>query len=218
MPKKSKKKQKNHWLLYAIAGLFILAISWALVSAFFDLLYNFLVQNPWVYLLIPGVAIVCWVLYKQDRKKQKAEQEKRNQMEKEQHGQEIQQMLDHKEVERKSQEDTRTQAILSHRAEWGNDMCQWMIANKINPYKPSTINIMNRYRDWGQDNCQRLLQQKVEAGMTDEMVKTAYGNPPVIDEKESTAKDERYRYVYGRPRRDATYVWFKNGVVTKIKQ
>jgi hypothetical protein len=97
-------------------------------------------------------------------------------------------------------------------------MCQWMIANKINPYKPATINIMNRYRDWGADNCQRLLQQKVEAGMTCEMVEAAYGKPPVIDERESTARDERYRYVYGRPRRDATYVWFKNGVVTKIKQ
>ena len=97
-------------------------------------------------------------------------------------------------------------------------MCQWMIDNQINPYKPSTINIMNQYREWGADNCQRLLQQRVEAGMSDEMVRAAYGNPPVIDERESTARDERYRYVYGRPRRDATYVWFKNGVVTKIKQ
>ncbi len=217
MPKKSKKKQ-NHWLLYAIAGLIILVIAWALVSAFFDLLYSFLMQNPWLYLILPAVAVVCWILYKQDRKKQKAEEEKRIQMEKEQQGREIQQMLDHKEAERKSQEDTRTQAILSHKAEWGSDMCQWMIANKINPYKPATISIMNRYHDWGMDNCQRLLQQKVEAGMTCEMVEAAYGKPPVIDERESTARDERYRYVYGRPRRDATYIWFKNGVVTKIKQ
>ena len=217
MPKKSKKKQ-NRWLLYAIAVFFILAIAWALASAFFDLLYNFLMQNPWVYLIIPGVAIVCLILYNQDRKRQEAEEEKRIQLEKEQRGREIQQMLDHREAERKSQEDTRSQAILSHRAEWGDEMCQWMIANKINPYKPPTINIMNRYRDWGRDNCQRLLQQKVEVGMTDEMVKAAYGNPPVIDERETTAKDERYRYVYGRPRRDATYIWFKNGAVTKIKQ
>jgi hypothetical protein len=97
-------------------------------------------------------------------------------------------------------------------------MCQWMIDNRINPYKPSTINIMSHYRDWGQDNCQRLLQQRIEPGMTDQMILASYGNPPVIDEKESTAKDQRYRYVYGRPRRDATYIWFKNGVVIKIKQ
>jgi hypothetical protein len=217
MSKKSKKKQ-NHKILIAVVGFFILVIAWAMVSAFFDLIYNFLIQNPWVYLLLPAVAIVCLVLYNQDRKKQKAEEEKRLQMEKEQRGQEIDQMLTHREAERKTQEDTRTQTILSHKSEWGNDMCQWMIANRINPYKPSTINIMNRYRDWGRDNCQRLLQQKIEAGMTAEMVETAYGKPPVIDERESTAKDERYRYVYGRPRRDATYIWFKNGVVTKIKQ
>lgn len=217
MPKKSKKK-KNHWLLIVIAGLFILMIAWALVSAFFDLIYNFLMQNPWVYLLLPAVAIVCLVLYNQDQKKQKAEGEKRIQLEKEQRGREIQQMLDHREADRKSQEDTRSQAILSHRAEWGDDMCQWMITNKINPHKPVTINIMSRYHDWGRDNCQRLLQQKIEAGMTCEMVEAAYGKPPVIDERETTARDERYRYVYGRPRRDATYIWFKNGVVTKIKQ
>jgi hypothetical protein len=218
MPKKKSRKKQKHWLLYAIAGLLILATAWALASAFFDLLYNFLTQNPWVYLLVLAMAIVCLVLYNQDRKKQKAEEEKRLQMEKDLRGQEVQQMLDHKEAERKSQEDLHAQAILSHRTEWGDDMCQWMIANKINPYKPTTINIMNRYRDWGRDNCQRLLQQRIEAGMTDEMVQAAYGNPPVIDERESTAKDERYRYVYGRPRRDATYIWFKNGVVTKIKQ
>jgi hypothetical protein len=217
MPKKRKKKQ-NHKLLLAIAGFFILVIAWALVSAFFDLIYNFLIQNPWVYLILPGVAIVCLVLYNQDRKKQKAEQEKQLQLEQELRGQEIQQMLDHREVERKTREDMQAQAILSHKAEWGNDMCQWMIANRINPHKPATINIMNRYHDWGRDNCQRLLQQKIEAGMTADMVEASYGKPPVIDERESTAKDERYRYVYGRPRRDATYVWFKNGVVTKIKQ
>jgi hypothetical protein len=217
MSKKSKKKQ-NHKLLIAIVGFFILVIAWALVSAFFDLIYNFLLQNPWIYLLLPAVAIVCLVLYNQDRKKQKAEQEKRIQLEKEQRGREIEQMLTHRETERKTQEDARSQAILSRRSEWGDEMCQWMIANKINPHKPATINIMNRYRDWGRDNCQRLLQQRIEAGMTDEMVQAAYGNPPVIDERESTAKDERYRYVYGRPRRDATYIWFKNGVVTKIKQ
>jgi hypothetical protein len=217
MPKKSKKKQ-SHWLLYALAGLFIFAIAWALVSAFFDLLHDFLIQNPWVYLLIPAIAIIVLVLRNQDQKKQKAEEEKRLQQEKEMQGQQIQQMLDHKQTERKTQEDNRIQGILAHKNEWGNEMCQWMIDNRINPYKPSTISIMNRYRDWGQDNCQRLLQQRIEPGMTDQMVVAAYGNPPVIDERESTARDERYRYVYGRPRRDATYIWFKNGVVTKIKQ
>jgi len=217
MPKKSKKKQ-NHWLLFAIAGLFILAIAWALASAFFDLLYNFLMQNPWVYLLLPAVAIVILVLWNQDRKKQKAEEETRLQQEKAMQGQHIQQVLDHKETERQTQEEYRVQGILAHKNEWGNDMCQWMIDNRINPYKPSTISIMNRYSDWGRENCQRLLQERIEPGMTDQMVIAAYGNPPIVDEKESTAKDQRYRFVYGRPRRDATYIWFKNELVIRIKQ
>lgn len=217
MPRKSKKKH-NHKLVLAIGLLFALVIAWALVSAFFDLIYNFVTANPWIYLVIPAIAIVVLVLRNQDQKKQKAEQEKQLQQEKEMQGQHIQQMLDHKESERKTQEDNRIRGILSHKAEWGNDMCQWMIDNHINPYKPTTITIMSRYRDWGPDNCQRLLQQRIEAGMTDEMVIAAYGVPPVIDERETTAKDEKYRYVYGRPRRDATYIWFKNGVVIRIKQ
>ncbi|MGE5374113.1 MAG: hypothetical protein ACM3XO_03580 [Bacteroidota bacterium] len=217
MPKKKKKKQ-SHWLLIAIAGIFILAIAWALVSAFFNLIYGFILANPWIYLVIPAVAIVAWLLYKQDQKKQKAEEERQLQLEQEIRGQQIQQRLDHRADERKIQEDSRVKAILSHKAEWGDDMCQWMIDHHINPYKPSTMEIMNKYKQWGKDNCQRLLQQKVEAGMTEEMVQASYGKPPVIDERESTAKDERYRYVYGRPRRDATYIWFKNGVVMRIKQ
>jgi hypothetical protein len=217
MPKKSKKK-RDHKLLLAIGALIALVIAWALVSAFFDLIYNFVVANPWIYLVLPAIAIIVLVLRNQDQKKQKAEQEKRLQQEKEMQGQQIQQMLDHNEAERKTQEDNRVNGILAHKNEWGNEMCQWMIHNRINPYKPSTINIMSHYRDWGQDNCQHLLQQRIEPGMTDQMILAAYGNPPVIDEKESTAKDQRYRYVYGRPRRDATYIWFKNGVVIKIKQ
>ncbi len=217
MPRKSKKKH-DHKLLLAVGALFALVIAWALVSAFFDLIYNFVTANPWIYLVLPAIAIVVLVLRSQDQKRQKAEEEKRLQQEKELQGQQIQQMLDHNEAERKTQEDHRVKGILAHKKEWGNEMCQWMVDEGINPYKPSTINIMNHHRDWGQDNCQRLLQQRIEPGMTDQMILAAYGNPPVIDEKESTAKDQRYRYVYGRPRRDATYIWFKNGVVTKIKQ
>lgn len=215
---KKKKKKQNHWLLLAIGGLFVLVIAWALVSAFFDLIYNFVVENPWIFLIIPSVAIVAWLLYRQDQKKQKAAEEQRIQQEQQMRGQHIDQMLSHREAERKTQEDYRVQAILSHQAEWGNDMCQWMIDNRINPHKPATMDIMNKYSQWGKDNCQRLLQQKIEVGMSDEMVQAAYGKPPIVDEKETTARDEKYRFVYGRPRRDATYIWFKNGVVTKIKQ
>jgi len=217
MPKKRKKKQ-NHWLLLAIAGLFVLVIAWALVSAFFDLIYSFVTAHPGIYLVLPAVAIVALVLRNQDQKRQKVEEEQRTQQEQEMRAQRIQQMLTHQEEERRDQEDKRGQIILSHKADWGDEMCQWMIDNQINPHKPATMNVMNKYAEWGKDNCQRLLQQKIEIGMTNEMVTFALGNPPIIDEKETTATDQRYRYVYGRPRRDATYIWFKNGVVTRIKQ
>lgn len=216
MSKKNKKKDRR-WIL-AIAALVVLVIALALISAFFDLVYNFVMDNPWIFLIVPAAAIGAFLYYNRKKKEQRAREEKQRQQEQEQRGRHIQQMLTHRDMERKTQEDNRVQAILSHRAEWGDDMCQWMIANHINPHKPATINIMNRYPQWGRDNCQRLLQQKIEVGMTDEMIQAAYGRPPIIDEKETTARDEKCRYVYGRPRRDATYIWFKNGVVTRIKQ
>lgn len=217
MPKKSKRKQ-NHTLLLVIAAFLIVLIAWAVASAFFDLLYTFLMANPWVYLIIPAAAIVALVLRDRERKAQKAQEQQRLQQEQAMRGEHIQHMLSHREAERKTQEQGRVQAILSHKAEWGNEMCQWMIDHKINPHKPATMNVMSRYHGWGRGTCQRLLLQQVEVGMTGEMVEAAYGKPPIIDERETTARDEKYRYVYGRPRRDATYVWFKNGVVTRIKQ
>lgn len=216
MPRKSKKK--NHRWVFIIAGLVILVAALALISAFFDLVYGFVMANPWIFLLIPAAAIIAYLPYNRNQKKLKEEETKRLEQEKEARGQHLQQMLTHRESERREQEDKRVQAILAHRAEWGDDMCQWMIDHRINPHKPATMNVMNKYPEWGRDVCQSLLLQKIEVGMTDEMVTFALGNPPIIDEKETTATDQRYRYVYGRPRRDATYVWFKNGVVTKIKQ
>lgn len=77
--------------------------------------------------------------------------------------------------------------------------------------------IRNNVSLWGQDVCDALLAKRVRIGMTPEMVMLAWGKPSKIDEKETTAKSEKYRYVYGRPRKGANYIWFKNGVVSKLK-
>jgi hypothetical protein len=77
---------------------------------------------------------------------------------------------------------------------------------------------MQKYQAWGKDTCQRLLLKRIAIGGVAIMVILAFGRPTSIDEKVATAKDSKYRWIYGTPRQGATYVWFKNDRVTKIKQ
>jgi len=55
------------------------------------------------------------------------------------------------------------------------------------------------------------------AGCTDEMVSYSLGKPTTIDNREVTAKCVKFRWIYGVPRQGASYIWFKDGKVTKIK-
>ncbi|VAW42892.1 hypothetical protein MNBD_CHLOROFLEXI01-2192 [hydrothermal vent metagenome] len=71
---------------------------------------------------------------------------------------------------------------------------------------------------WGEEMCQSLIQKKVALGMTDEMVRLSLGEPTNIDNREISDKGEKFRWIYGIPRRGTAYIWFKDGVVTKIRQ
>ena len=62
---------------------------------------------------------------------------------------------------------------------------------------------------WGKSTCESLIAREIELDMTQE--------PNNIDEKEITQRGTRERWVYGRPRKGANYVWFTNGKVSKIK-
>lgn len=53
--------------------------------------------------------------------------------------------------------------------------------------------------------------------MSTEMVLLAWGKPNDIDQQEVTTKSSKERWVYGTPRKDAKYVWFKDDRVIKIK-
>lgn len=118
----------------------------------------------------------------------------------------------------KKGEEKRVNEIQAHSGEWGDEMCQWLIQNKYRATDPRTIAIMNKYQEWGKETCQKILQSKFSIGDTDEMVSLALGKPSSIDEQTITEKDVKFRWIYGTPRQGATYIWFKNGKVTKIKQ
>jgi hypothetical protein len=78
--------------------------------------------------------------------------------------------------------------------------------------------ILSHNNEWGSATCQMVLDRKIKLGMTVEMVTLALGTPTTVDEKIITEKDKSFRWIYGIPRQGATYLWFKNGQVTKIKQ
>ena len=73
-------------------------------------------------------------------------------------------------------------------------------------------------QEWGKETCQGLLQNQLAINDTDEMVRLALGEPTSIDQKHTTDKDNKFRWIYGTPRKGAVYIWFENGKVKKIKQ
>lgn len=71
---------------------------------------------------------------------------------------------------------------------------------------------------WGDEICDLITAKKVEIGMSKEMVLLAWGKPHKVDNTEITERFEKTRWVYGQPRVNASYVTFKDGIVTSIKQ
>lgn len=115
-------------------------------------------------------------------------------------------------------EDKRVNEILAHRDAWGEGMCEWLIVNRFRITDPRTREIMNKYQEWGQELCQRLLLKRIGIRDTREMVRLALGAPTRVDEQLITEKGGRFRWIYGKPKQRPTYIWFKNGYVTRIKQ
>ena len=71
---------------------------------------------------------------------------------------------------------------------------------------------------WGDEICDLITAKKIEIGMSEEMVFLAWGKPHKVDNTEITERFKKERWVYGKPRVDASYVTFKDGTVTSIKQ
>ena len=77
---------------------------------------------------------------------------------------------------------------------------------------------INGYRDeWGDEICNSLLAKRIAIDMNENMVRLSWGSPTTVETKEILKSGVKKRWIYGVPRRGAKYVWFKNGIVTKIK-
>ena len=119
---------------------------------------------------------------------------------------------------KKQAEKKRIEAILAQKEEWGEEMCQWLIRMGFNPSNRHVLGIMQHVDEWKSENCKDLLQRKISLGMTDEMVRLSLGEPTSIDSTEINVRGKKFRWIYGIPRKGAAYIWFKDGVVTKVKQ
>jgi hypothetical protein len=75
------------------------------------------------------------------------------------------------------------------------------------------------FRDaWGEDMCEEIWRRRIGAGMLMLQVQLAWGAPRYIDKREVTASGiHRERWVYGKARKNARYVYFKDGLVDKIQ-
>jgi outer membrane protein assembly factor BamE (lipoprotein component of BamABCDE complex) len=91
----------------------------------------------------------------------------------------------------------------------------WLERRAISREREQKINA--RLSEWGNIVCTQLLNRQIAVGMTTEQVTLSWGQPTYTDEYEVTANGEKVRWVYRRPRGDASYVWFIYGKVARIK-
>jgi hypothetical protein len=74
------------------------------------------------------------------------------------------------------------------------------------------------HRDlWGDAICALIIKKSISVDMTQEMVLLSWGLPRSKDQHEITKSGTKIRWVYGIPRQNARYIWFKGNVVVKIK-
>jgi hypothetical protein len=115
-------------------------------------------------------------------------------------------------------EEERVAKIMTREGEYGKKMCQWLIDEQVDLLLGRDAEIMRKWDEYGEENCKDLIYQKIRPGMIDEMVKLSLGEPDTIDNREEASCSQKYRWIYGVPRQGATYIWFRNGKVTKVKQ
>jgi LPXTG-motif cell wall-anchored protein len=77
--------------------------------------------------------------------------------------------------------------------------------------------VFSHLDEWGEATCRLIYDGSIRPEMTSEMVRLAWGVPPMIDQVEVTIQYTKERWVYDdSPDRDANYVYFRDGAVTKI--
>ena len=93
----------------------------------------------------------------------------------------------------------------------------WVVVKQYSDSKRKA-SIMARKNEWGESVCETILNKRITIGMNEEMVTLAWGRPAKVETKEVSASGQKIRWVYGRPRKGANYIWFTNGRVSKIQQ
>jgi hypothetical protein len=160
-------------------------------------------------LIVIGLVALAWYLNKWLKEDTKAAQKRAQESAKK--------PRKRTEEKRKDAEEERVKAILEHKDEWGDVMCSWLVNKRYSLTDSRARSIMYNFAALGQETCIRLLQKTVAIGDSSGLVRLAWGEPTSVDEEVITEKENRYRWIYGVPRRGARYIWFKNGKVIKIK-
>jgi hypothetical protein len=114
-------------------------------------------------------------------------------------------------------EAARRAAIKEMRPAWGDAICDYLIAQKKDVDDADIARIMVHLEEWGPEMCLMLLEKRLALDMHADMVRAALGEPTTIDNREISRSGKKYRWVYGIPRQNATYIWFKNDQVERIK-
>lgn len=113
----------------------------------------------------------------------------------------------------------RTEKIEANRAVWGDGLAKALLEEpRFDLDDPRVASILARRPEWDEQLCGDLLSREVKLDMTADMVRLAWGAPNQIEDKEVTKKGTKTRWRYGQARQGARYVWFNDGVVTKIEQ
>jgi type II secretory pathway pseudopilin PulG len=118
----------------------------------------------------------------------------------------------------REREQNRIAAIEANREEWGDEICDHLIGTGQAVDDARVQGILSRLDEWGHETCLPLLKRSIGIGMTAEMVKASLGEPDTIDNRDVSASGEKYRWIYGVPRHGATYIWFKDDEVVRIRQ
>jgi hypothetical protein len=113
-------------------------------------------------------------------------------------------------------EQARVKEINSYRAMWGDFLCDLLIKEGIG-LNDRVRKAMSLRGQWPDNILACIVRKQLAIDMTEEMVALSWGSPNNIEQKQLTKKGVKTRWTYGTPRRDARYVWFTDGCVTKIE-
>ena len=71
--------------------------------------------------------------------------------------------------------------------------------------------------EWGDKVVDMLLKRQMDVGMTSEMVLLSWGKPDTVENIKKTSSGQVIRFVYGKPRQGATYIYLQDNRITRIE-